>query len=188
MVLHTGGARGADYYFAKLAENAGWEVILHSFEGHKPILKDLQNYKLCIHIKEELQKVAFPKYHQANLVLNRQIPYKEYSRNLILRDYFQIENSDLVVAVAPLLNEKIVRGGTGYAIQMAIEKQIPIILFDDGGSNKWHYYSYKKQEFVEIDHNPPKGYLLALKKYQIVTGIGTRNITGLGIEMVKLLF
>ena len=187
MILHTGGAKGADFFFAREMLSAGEVAILHSFDGHNPNVSGLSGYKILRHSKDELFNEAWPAYEKANQVLKRHVPRKEYVRNLILRDYFQIKDSEYVFAVAPMDSEKTVAGGTGYAVQMAIDKEIPVILFDDNRSFTWHYFSYKYNRFMQVNHSPERGYALSLTKENI-TGIGSRNISQTGASAIRLLF
>lgn len=183
MILHSGGAIGADTWFAKMASINNIDVYIHSFQGHS--IKELtKTSKIIIHTND-LDK-AMEAITDANKQLQRHIPLNKYVLNLILRDYFQICNSQYVFAVSTLINERIVKGGTGWAIEMSIERKIPIVLFDDF-QKKWFYFSYKNMSFKQTNSNPPKGFLPSLNLLNI-TGIGSRNISNDGIAAIKSLF
>lgn len=183
MILHSGGAVGADTWFAKIATTNNIEVYIHSFQGHS-IKEVTKTSKVIIH--NGSWDIAMDAVTEANKQLGRRIPMKKYVLNLILRDYFQICNSDYVFAVSSLINKRLISGGTGWAIEMSIQRKIPIVIFDDS-KKQWFYFSYKDMCFKRTKSIPPKGFLVNLN-VQNVTGIGTRNISQDGIEAIKQLF
>lgn len=197
MFLHTGGADGSDHSFALTASKySDYKVFIHSFSGHRVNLKgmteeQMSRVEVVIHPKDELSK-GFSAIEEASKILKRHLSMKEYVMNLLLRNYFQIKDSEYVFAIAQLQNNRMVKGGTGWAVEMAIQKKIPVVVFSESTQTdgSWYYFSYKQQIFQKTYGNPPKGFLSTLAKQGIrnITGIGTRELSEQGKEAIKMLF
>jgi len=71
-----------------------------------------------------------------------------------------------VYAIASLSSPSQVNGGTGWAIQMAIDDYRPVHVFDQV-KNQWYYYEYNKECFLTC-------YAPALTTH--FAGIGTREL------------
>lgn len=190
VVFHSGGAIGADTAFLKNSLNSSLDVftVIHSFSGHKPvILKNQEKFKVEIHynLAEANEFVR-----KASIFLKRRIPSEDYSKNLIRRNYFQIRDSELVFAVAPLETDRTVSGGTGWAVAMAVERKIPVFVFDDLNSYNWFYFSYFKKSFQFWRNNLPLNFLSfkVEKGFSIFTGIGTRKLSLRGNEEIRRIF
>ena len=143
-ILHSGGAQGADTIFEKFAKAAGHVVKAFSFKGH--ITKSKNRYKL---LPEQLRKAdTFLK--KANKTLKRKIPKKEDVRNLLRRNYYQVKDVDQVVAVGHLETQDTqVKGGTGWAVQMAIDLGVKDIHVFNLAKNEWNKWDGKK--FVKAE-------------------------------------
>lgn len=181
MKIISGGAVGADTVFATQALKRDIDVDIHSFLGHKTnssSIRVLSN--IIIHSKEDLDN-ALPYIKQANKVLKRKIPSPGYVRNLLCRNYYQINKTDCVIAVGRLdMPNNTVKGGTGWAVQMALDKYIPVFLFDMN-ANVW-LSSFGLNKIMGVWHSP------FLKEYNNITGIGSRELTPKGAQEIKKLF
>jgi hypothetical protein len=116
----------------------------------------------------------------ASYILNRPL-YKldgqRYVKNLICRNWFQVKHADAIFAIGTLVKgtEHLVNGGTGWAVQMAIDNQKDIYLFEQD-LKTWMEYDSTREEFVRTDYMP--------KLTQNFAGIGTRAITDDGIQAI----
>jgi len=176
-ILRSGGAEGADTIFEKFAKAAGHVVKAFSFKGH--ITKSKNRYKL---LPEQLRKAdTFLK--KANKTLKRKIPKKEDVRNLLRRNYYQVKDSDQIIAVAPLKYGSLteVEGGTAWAIQMAIDLGKKDIYLYDLSSNKWTKWQETPNGARFLPANAP----VLGNNY---TGIGSRAITPEGEAAIKSLY
>lgn len=108
---------------------------------------------------------------------------------LILRNYYQIKDADQVIAVGKM-NKFGVLGGTKWAVQMGIDKQIPVFMFDQAGVQgetvarkwyQWHYPSESWQLTAKSGSTPP-----ALTAN--TAGIGTRGLNPAGTRAIENLF
>lgn len=183
--LHSGGARGSDLAFTRIALQNDYIVDIHSFKDHKivwPLEPLFNNSYTIIHDKEEL-KEAMTYLKEANKTLKRKIPPVGYIRNLLCRNYYQIKDTECVLAVGAIdRDDKIVKGGTGWAVQMAVDKKLPIYVFNQS-NYRWYYYNYISNFFVANLRVPND-----INKYTTITGIGTREIDTASIKAIEMLF
>lgn len=131
-VCYSGGAAGSDYLWASMAQHAGFQVINFSFEGHDchSIGDRVVLNKADLSIPDRFLKSIAKK-------LGKPFPLKtEHNTNLIRRNYYQIVATQAVYAIGTLDGEY-VQGGTGWAIELARERHIPIYLFDIGTYSWW---------------------------------------------------
>ena len=184
--------------------------IIHSFEGHHyqkintinpktiiiqrlpKFLLELGHTNPTIFINEDtyivqqytdeiLLQEAMPSVVEANKTLKRKIPKERYKRNLLLRNYFQIKDAEAVIAVANYdLQTGMVEGGTGWGIQMALDRLINVYLFDLN-SNTW-LSSFNTNKILSVSRKPN------IFNFNKVACIGARNLTQRGFEEIKSLF
>lgn len=166
---HSGGAVGADSAFDEIGRTFG--VINHYHYWYKkPNPKSLPEHEI-----EEFEYLeGCERIKIANKTLKRRSIDKYM--NLLARNWLQVKNSIAIYAVSSLKSDTEVEGGTGWAVQMAIDRNKPVNVFDQH-ENRW--YGFNGKMFVPI--NPP---ILTLK----FAGIGTRNINQYGIDAIRELY
>lgn len=181
MKIISGGAIGSDNVFMTCALNKEIDGEIHSFIGHNMSNNTCKKQPIIVmHSLEELDE-AIPFLKKANEVLKRKIPQAGYIRNLLCRNYYQIKGTQVVVAVGKLdYKANIVSGGTGWAVQMALDMDIPVFLFDMV-TNEWYASVGRNKAFVLW--NKPN-----IHEYTRVTGIGSRDISIRGVREIKSLF
>lgn len=189
IIIHSGGAVGADYEWAKnaLEKDSCYFVVNHSFYSHVPKIDGLDYHRLHnrIHCIEELQHEAMQHIQIASNNMNRPIPSKNfYTQALVLRDWYQVEKSEAVFAVSTLNKEETnVVGGTAWAIECAKAKGLFILVFDQNKEH-WYFFKYKENKFVQCEKDAPEGFIRQ-KDFKNITCIGTRNINQIGIKAIK---
>ena len=171
-IIHSGGADGADMCFQRLGILHRWQVMAHSFHGHAR-----GNPCRVEHSPAELA-VADPHLVRANKTLGRRFPTSNgFVNNLLRRNYYQVIDSNIVVAISRLVNGQ-VAGGTAWATQMGVDMNKPVYVFDMV-SGVWHFWTgsrYKPNE-------PP---VLTLPR--ALAGVGSRDLTSAGVAAIKSLF
>ena len=108
-------------------------------------------------------------------------------RSRLIRNWLQVKNSDAIFAIAEdfytvgdemnygkkaLITQ--VKGGTGYAVQMAINEKKPIYVFNQK-SGTW--FEYKEGGFSSITQDP-----MLTKNF---AGIGSRKINAKGMQAIR---
>ena len=114
--------------------------------------------------------------------------------NLLARNWAQVKYSDEVFAIGTIVEPgkkgpkdyynkseyQVVSGGTGYAVQMAINNGKPVYVFDQD-KDKWFRWSYTSLKFIEVTKH--------LKiSYENFAGIGTREIKPNGIKAIEEIY
>jgi len=174
---HSGGCPGADMFWENEGDKYGVKTIAYSFYGHTQKGK---NRKILE--RPELNE-GFEAVLRANKVLKK-YPQGQptYIKNLLSRNWFQIKNSDAVFAIAKkFLSKSTVDGGTGWAVQMAIDCDKPTFVFlqDDMGGSWFRYMPIVGFECLwgEIP-----------KLTQNFAGIGTRELQESGKDAIRTIF
>lgn len=168
-VLHSGGAIGADITWEIIGRRFGLKEFNHYFiEGYKTTKGNAS-----ISMTDELQKVIDADLIKANKSLKRSYPTRNaYVNNLLRRNWFQVARSNSVFAISRIENG-LVSGGTGWAVQMAIDKGIDVFCFCQL-VKKWHKYT---NGFWIVTETPTLTENFA--------GIGTREIDESGIKAIE---
>ena len=167
---HSGGCPGSDMEWENQGLKYGVKTNAYSFGNHVQ-----QSKNQCKLTLEELNEGA-AQAQKASLTLMRPWKYvadKPYVKNLISRNWFQVKNADCVYAIGTFVNgsRKLVNGGTGWAVQMAVDNNKPIFLFEQE-MNSWFLYDPASKEFAKVDYTPTLTPNFA--------GIGTREINEVG--------
>ena len=207
--IHSGGANGADSYFAELAQKTG-----ASYKGYyiplgnsKPPMGNTE--VKVVNTVEELEKlpdgtsgVLYGDMINAltraadnlgrnlnNMVENAKNGDRKaiYALNLIRRDYVQMVKSDRIIAVGRLTNQFTVDGGTGYAVQMAIDSNA----FE--GTNKEIYvFNTADNEWYKCSNDSSYGYYFFKSGIPTLTentaGIGDTELTDEGKKAIEDVF
>ncbi len=172
---HSGGCPGADMVWENESFLYGIKTIAYSFKGHvqegkyRKILTEAELAEGWEHVKIAEKGIKRPLYN---------IQFNQYVKNLLSRNWFQVKNADTIFAVGKFFNDKrtIVDGGTGWAIQMAIDNRKEIYLFEQM-QNNWFKYDYQSGKFEWMNCLPTLTENFA--------GIGTRQINHYGIKAIK---
>ena len=161
-VNHSGGAEGADTVWEADGQRWGVKTVAYSFDGHKCTSPNRHN--LTPRDLEEGWEAA----KIANRALGRPLERirSHYVRHLIARNWFQTKNAESVLAVGRLVDHY-VDGGTGWAVQMAVDNKKPVYVFDQDRRH-WFLYDFDVGGFCP-------GPVPSLTEN--FAGIGTRALT-----------
>lgn len=158
---HSGGAVGSDTLWGEFGAQYG-VVSEHYWHGKRTANGNHE-------ITEEEFEEGKEHVLEANKTLHRQ-PYKYM--NLLARNYIQVKNADEIFAIGRFKN-KVVDGGTGWAVQMAMDVG-KIINFYDQEKDVWARYingKWERNDVPVLTHN--------------FAGIGSRDINQNGIMAIK---
>ncbi|MEM8520627.1 hypothetical protein [Flavobacterium sp. PL12] len=171
---HSGGAIGADIHFEYFGALYGVKTLAYSYQTpyHKSINK--------VEISESDFQDGIQKIAPANQSLKRKVNVKHL--NLLARNWQQIKNADQVFAVSKIIfkNIECISGGTGWAVQMAIDHHKEIFVFDQV-QNAWFEWSYSDSKFCILESCPK---ITSLN----FAGIGIRKINLNGINAIEELY
>lgn len=173
-VNHSGGCEGADMAWETVGLSYNVKTIAYSFEGHR-------QYSANPHILtiQELT-VGWEACKKASWTLGRRIDQHSstYTRKLLSRNWFQVKNAEAIYAIGTLVKGSgiLVNGGTGWAVQMAIDNKKPVYLFEQD-EKKWMTFDYEYEVFDLCKSYPT----INVKNF---AGIGTRAINDDGLQAI----
>ncbi len=169
--LYSGGYKGAEAEFGMQAEK--WEVneVNYSFEGNTPA----RDKGLVVLGSEELKRGDIS-MEIVCMHMNRTYTSVETIRK-VMQVIFHMVNSGFQIFVVGLLQTNgTVKGGTGWAVELAKLFNRPLSVFDQD-RNVW--FSWKENAWVED---------LPVIEHETFVGTGTRNLTNAGKNAIVDLF
>jgi hypothetical protein len=179
---YSGAAKGGDTVWAEVGKEYGLgkqvDYTVNTYDRLTPEQKD-EVEAAYIRAAQDLGRSIFD--------LNDSDSKKVYSGKLVRRDYLQAKAADAVFAIGNIVtpgskNKKgyavksktdSVDGGTGYAVQMAINLGKPVYVFDQT-YEKWFAWEDGKFRISEVP--------TLTKKF---AGIGTREINEAGKQAIR---
>lgn len=164
--IHSGGAIGSDTEWGTIGAEFGVVNVNHYWHGTKTPTGNKQ-------ITQEEFEEGWQKVLLANKTLKRK---PENYKSLLSRNWLQVKNADAIFAIGNVVKEGTeVAGGTGWAVQMAIDANKPVFVFDQN-LNTWMKYNYTSKSFntTGVPTLTPN-----------FAGIGTRKITEAGKQAIR---
>jgi len=156
------------------------------------------NYKTSYHNSDDKVEISEEDFLEGVISIKKaNLSLKRYGINkyinLLARNWAQVKYSDQIIAIGTIIkpNHKnakgyynkskyeIVDGGTGYCIQMSIDNNKPVFVFDQV-LDKWFRWSYTSLSFIECDI--PK---ITCENF---AGVGTREIKQNGINAIESVY
>jgi len=183
VTCHSGGAAGSDTYWD--IEGIPYNVKVKAY-----------SYKTSYHTGKNKVEITDSDYEEgvdeinkANKVLGR-FGINKYM-NLLARNWSQVKYSTQIFAIGYIVEPgkkspkgyyskskyQTVDGGTGYAVQMGVNNNKDIYVFDQN-IKSWFRWSYSTLTFIKLEKTPK----ITSENF---AGIGTREITTEGIEAIK---
>jgi len=197
--LQSGGAQGADTLWGTTGEKYGLKNIVHWWLPGKAAKPPAANTEFN---NKEVIEEGKKRIAKAFKGLFGKTP-KSIRNELLIRDWAQVYYSDAVFAVAEIgmpgdywkhdmkspekerrkLIKQAVQGGTGYAVEMAIQLTKPVYVFNQVKTENfdigWYTWDSSKGVFVSI----------ATPKLTInFAGVGSRNVTKEGEGAIDQVF
>lgn len=163
--MNSGGAYGGDTYWDVIGRQFGLTKINH--------FRPADNQRLSKTLRDRNVKPFSITYEQSNYareqikqLTGRDLPY-DIGGELLARDFYQVDKSDGVFAIANITSSQIaVEGGTNMAVQIGIKQGKPVHVYDLN-TESWYQYNQSTGRF-EVEDTP-----VLTKSF---AGVGTRNI------------
>lgn len=171
-ILFSGGVKGAEAEFGTQAEKAGVEEVNFTFEGHQIARKRGVRYLTG----EELQKGDVSLAYVSKL-MNRKYSKGPLFRKVLQSIWHQINNAEEVFVVGKILEDKTVKGGTGWGAEFAkiCNKRLHVFDQDQNAWFHWERERWKEVASVKIRHKH-------------FSGTGTRFLDASGKKAIQELF
>lgn len=163
--MNSGGAYGGDTYWDVIGRSFGLTKINH--------FRPADNQRLSKTLRDRNVKPLSITHEQSNYareqikqLTGRDLPH-DIGGELLSRDFYQVDKSDGVFAVANITSsQKAVEGGTNMAVQVGIKQGKPVHVYDLN-TESWYQYNQSTGRF-EVEDTP-----VLTKSF---AGVGTRNI------------
>ncbi len=171
-ILYSGGAQGSESEFGQQAERVGAQEVNFTFEGHKIS----RSRGVRVLTTDELLKGDVSLAYIAKL-MNRKFNTGKIFKKVLQSIWHQINCSEEVFVVGTILEDKTVKGGTGWGAEFSKLCNKPLYVFDqeEGSWFKWNGDAWKIEKQPKIKH----------KNF---AGTGTRFLNAKGKTAIKDLF
>ncbi len=168
--LYSGGLKGAETVFGETAEKYSVNEVIYTFEGHK--LSREKNVRVLS--KEDLERGNIS-MELASKMLHRTYYETEKIRKVLQTIFHLINSGYQVFVIGSIQEDGSVKGGTGWAVQLAKMFNRPLHVFDQP-SGKWFTWKEGWQE------DSPR------IEYDTFVGSGTRYLNDAGRTAIEKLF
>lgn len=168
--LYSSGLKGAEATFGEEAAKAGIKDVVYSFDGHK-LARD-KNVEILN--KEQLERGDIS-MELASRMLNRTYYETEKIRKVLQTIFHMVNSGHQVFVIGSIQEDGSVKGGTGWAVELAKMFNRPLHVFDQP-QKQWFTWKNGWQE------DSPK------IEYETFVGSGTRYLSEAGREAIEQLF
>jgi len=171
ITLYSGGHKGAEAEFGKLAERWGIEEVNFSFEGHT-----IERTRGVQMLSPEALDKGDVSMEIVSARMGRTYSKANKIRKVIQSIFHMVNKGYHVVAVGWIQPDDTVKGGTGWAVELAKLFNRPLSVYDQArkGWFGWVDNAWVAQTPVISDDT--------------FVGTGTRNLTDDGRQAIKGLF
>lgn len=169
--LYSGGHKGAEAEFGRLAEQWGLGEVHFSFAGHEVE----RNQGVRILEPEELAK-GNVSLEIVSTRMGRNFSRADKIRKVIQTIFHMVNNGYHIIAVGWIQPDNTVKGGTGWGVELGKLFNRPVNVFDQE-HNAW--FAWQDGRWV------PGTPVIADKTF---VGTGTRSLTDLGRQAIYDLY
>ncbi len=168
--LYHGGLKGAEATFGETAEQYGLKEVIYTFDSHK-LSRDKSNVVLT---QEELERGDIS-MELASRMLNRTYYETDKIRKVLQTIFHMVNSGHQVFVVGTIQEDGSVKGGTGWAVELAKMFNRPLHVYDQP-TKKWYTWRDSWEE-----DNP-------IIEYDTFVGSGTRYLSDGGRAAIQKLF
>ena len=169
--LYSGGLKGAETAFGEAAEKWAVNEVNFSYAGQKTNRR--KNLKV---LSEEELKRGDISMELVSGMMNRTYYETEKVRKVLQTIFHMVNSGYQVFVIGTILEDNTVKGGTGWAVELAKLFNRPLAVYDQ---EKESWYSWKQNAWVP---DTPK------IEHETFVGAGTRNLSESGRQAIEKLF
>lgn len=168
--LYSSGLKGAESSFGEAAEKFGIKEVIYSFDGHK-----LNRDKNVVILSKDQLERGDISMELASRMLNRTYYETDKIRRVLQTIFHMVNSGHQVFVIGAIQDDGSVKGGTGWAVELAKMFNRPLHVFDQP-QKKWFTWKSGWQE------DSPR------IEYDTFVGSGTRYLNDAGREAIDDLF
>ena len=169
--LYSGGLKGAENAFGEAAEQWGIKEVNFTFAGNK-IARSKNGLLLS---KDELKRGDIS-MELVSKMMNRTYYHTDKIRKVLQTIFHMVNSGHQVFVVGNIQPDNTVKGGTGWAVELAKLFNRPLSVYDQ---TKKSWYSWRNNSWQP---DSPK------IEHETFVGTGTRNLTPEGRQAIAGLF
>src|SRR6186997_2572708 len=174
-ILFSGGAPGAEAEFGACAERHGIEEVNFTFDGHK--IDRHRGVRVLNH--EELQAGDVSLEYVSRL-MHRRYTDSPTIRKVLQTLWYQVNHGQEIYVIGTILEDGVVRGGTGWGAEFAKLCNKPLYVFDQD-KDAWFNWGGVEWRELAADAGP-------IVTHPHFTGTGTRNLQSNGRQAIEQLY
>jgi len=171
--LYSGGHKGSEAEFGRMAEQWGVREVNFSYEGREPAPARERGLQA---LSAEEMKRGDVSMEIVCMRMGRCYSNVDAIRGVMQLLFHMVNNGFQVFAVGWIQPNGTVKGGTGWAVELAKLFNRPLSVFDED-RNAW--FTWENNAWVES---------LPVIEHQTFVGTGTRNLTEGGRRAIEELF
>lgn len=175
MILFSGGIKGAEEEFGASAERLGIQEVNFSFEGHSIV----RRRGMRVLTNEELKNGDVSLEYVSRL-MNRRFTTNPTIRNVLQSIWYQVNSGQEIYVVGEILEDKTVKGGTGWGAELAKLCNKPLFVFDQ---KRDAWFTWNQVDWVECRRGDEP-----VISHVHFTGTGTRFLEENGKKAIAELF
>jgi len=174
-ILFSGGIKGAESEFGINAERFGIEEVNFTFEGHAIVRQ--RGVRILNHNELKNGDVSL---EYISKLMNRSYTKTPVFRKILQSIWYQINSGQDIYVIGEILEDRTVKGGTGWGAEFAKLCNKPLHVFDQK-RNSW--FAWNQEDWIECR----KGDEPVISHVHFV-GTGTRFLEDNGKKAVAELF
>ena len=169
--LYSGGLKGAETAFGEAAEKWSVSEVNFCYSGQKT-----NRQKNLVVLSDSELKRGDISMELASKMMNRSYYETDKIRKVLQTIFHMVNKGHQVFVIGTILEDNTVKGGTGWAVELAKLFNRPLSVFDQA---KDSWYSWKQNAWVP--DNPKI-------EHETFVGSGTRNLSENGKKAIDRLF
>jgi hypothetical protein len=174
-LLFSGGIKGAEAEFGANAERFGIEEVNFTFEGHT--ITRQRGVRVLTHHELKNGDVSL---EYVSKLMNRSYPGTPLFRKVLQSIWYQINNGQEIYVIGEILDDKTVKGGTGWGAEFAKLCNKPLFVFDQR-RDSWFLWTEKDWNKCNKENEPVINHIH-------FAGTGTRYLEENGKKAIAELF
>jgi hypothetical protein len=170
-ILYSGGLKGAETAFGEAADKWSIKEVNFCYSGQKT-----NRQKNLVSLSDDELKRGDISMELVSKLMNRTYYETEKIRKVLQTIFHMVNKGHQVFVIGTILEDNTVKGGTGWAVELAKLFNRPLSVYDQVKDN---WYSWQQGAWVQ---DTPK------IEHETFVGSGTRNLSENGKNAIDRLF
>ena len=169
--LYSGGLKGAETAFGEAAEKWSVKEVNFTYSGHKT-----NRQKNLVVLSDDDLKRGDISMELVSKMMSRTYYETDKIRKVLQAIFHMVNKGHQIFVIGTILEDNTVKGGTGWAVELAKLFNRPLAVYDQTKNN---WYSWQQGTWVQ---DTPK------IEHGTFVGSGTRNLSENGKKAIDDLF